>query len=39
MLPLLSQTISHHKILNYLGANLIGEVYIAEDGWGCSDGI
>jgi eukaryotic-like serine/threonine-protein kinase len=28
---LLSQTISHYKILNYLGGNLIGEVYIAED--------
>jgi len=28
---LLSQNISHYKILNYLGGNLIGEVYIAED--------
>lgn len=28
---MLSQTISHYRILNYLGENLIGEVYIAED--------
>jgi len=28
---LLSQNISHYKVLNYLGSNLIGEVYIAED--------
>ncbi|MCI0391114.1 MAG: protein kinase, partial [Acidobacteria bacterium] len=28
---MLSQTISHYKILDYLGGNLIGEVYIAED--------
>lgn len=28
---MLSQTISHYKILNRLGANLIGEVYVAED--------
>ncbi|MCG3163138.1 MAG: Serine/threonine-protein kinase PknD [Acidobacteria bacterium] len=28
---MLSQTISHYRILNHLGGNLIGEVYIAED--------
>ncbi|MGH9938901.1 MAG: serine/threonine protein kinase, partial [Blastocatellia bacterium] len=28
---MLSQNISHYKVLNYLGGNLIGEVYIAED--------
>jgi eukaryotic-like serine/threonine-protein kinase len=28
---LLSQTISHYKILDHLGGNLIGDVYIAED--------
>src|SRR5262249_48332242 len=28
---LLAQTISHYRILNHLGENLIGEVYIAED--------
>ncbi len=28
---MLSQTVSHYKILSYLGGNLIGEVYIAED--------
>ncbi|MGH9768745.1 MAG: serine/threonine protein kinase, partial [Blastocatellia bacterium] len=28
---MLSQTLSHYKILNHLGENLIGEVYIAED--------
>ena len=31
MRNLQSQTISHYKILNHLGANLIGEVYVAED--------
>jgi serine/threonine-protein kinase len=28
---LLSQTISHYRILNHLGPNVIGEVYVAED--------
>ncbi|MGE0132982.1 MAG: protein kinase [Blastocatellales bacterium] len=28
---MLSQTISHYRILNHLGGNLIGDVYIAED--------
>jgi serine/threonine protein kinase/tetratricopeptide (TPR) repeat protein len=31
MISLLSQTLSHYRILNQLGENLIGEVYIAED--------
>ncbi len=28
---MVSQTISHYRILDHLGANLIGEVYVAED--------
>ncbi len=28
---MLSQTISHYRILNHLGTSLIGEVYLAED--------
>jgi serine/threonine protein kinase/Flp pilus assembly protein TadD len=28
---LLSQTISHYRILNHLGTSLLGEVYLAED--------
>lgn len=28
---MLAQTLSHYRILNHLGENLIGEVYIAED--------
>jgi serine/threonine-protein kinase len=28
---LLSQTISHYRILNHLGVSLLGEVYLAED--------